>query len=161
MTRYYKPAAQYEVISPGHGLIGHIRRSVLVLLGETEGYSGVVHYRIEQGSRSHPYGGQPYVARRYGPPLGRLEGLEIVSDDGSRLHLRQIPRQPAVPACPVMCRVLLDLRQVLAEQEQPGAYLLSGWITAAPFDECPTCAGVFGLVDDCAECGGYGVVPEV
>lgn len=161
MTKRYKPAAHYEVLSPVHGLIGHVRRGVLVLLGETEGYSGIVHCEIDEASKGHPYGGLPYVARRSARPLGRLVGLEIIGDDGTRLQLRQIPRDPAMPACADTFRAQLDVCQVLAEQGHARASMLRAALAAAPFDPCPTCGGQLSLVDDCNQCGGYGFVPEV
>lgn len=155
MTMRYKPAAHYEIIRPGHGPIGHIRRGVLILLGETGGYSGIVYHLV--GTER---GGEPYISRRYGPPFGKLKGLEIVTDNGERLQLRPVPRVPEVSACPDTYAALHEVCQMLVEQGSDRAAMLVAILHSAPFDPCAVCQNRFDLVEDCPACAGYGFVPE-
>ena len=162
MMKRYKPAAHYEVHKPGHpGPIGYVRRGILTLLTETDGYTGIIHTSAPAPGERRPFGDHPYITRRYGPPLGWLERLEIVLADGERWSLHQIPRVPEVPACLDTYSALLLCCEVLTEQGQPRASRIAACLRAAPYDACPECEGRFADVEDCQCCGGYGFVPEV
>lgn len=162
MMKRYKPAAHYEVHKPGHpGPIGYVRRGILTLLTETDGYTGIIHTSAPAPGERRPFGDLPYITRRYGPPLGWLEGMEIVLADGERWPLRQIPREPEVPTCPDTYSALLLCCEVLSEQGQPRASRIAACLRAAPYDPCPECEGRVAEVEDCQCCGGYGFVPEV
>lgn len=152
MRREFNPAAWYSLQAPERDTpIGTVRRGVLTLTGG-DGYAGVVL------SNASP----PYLWMRFGPPLGQLAGLEIITPTGERLALRPIPRDADTRAQfdTDAYRAMRDLGQVLMECNHPNAAQVLRIVRVAPFEACPVCDDDFGRAEGCSGCGGVGFVPE-
>ena len=158
MTRTYKPAACYELVRPSDGaVLGRIRRGVYQATGETpcnvQPYSGTVCQIDERYA----------IKLRSAGVLGYLDGLQVVTDHGECLQLRQIPRPCKWESLddPDAYRAFRDVAQVLLETGHPNPKRLDLKVAAAPFDTCPACNDHYGFAEGCVECAGRGFVPEV
>lgn len=154
----YKPAACYKVVRPSDGtVLAAIRRGVYQIAGETPDtlhpYSGTVSQ----------LDGRYAIRLRVGGVVGVLDGQWIRTVHGEDLQLIQVSRPAEWLSLddPDAYRAFRDAALVLKENGVPSAARLVLQVGAAPFDPCPACHDHYGFAEGCAECCGWGFVPEV
>ncbi|WP_415844671.1 hypothetical protein ACMYUJ_17230 [Stutzerimonas zhaodongensis] len=158
MTLTYKDAACYELFRPADGVVlGRIRRGVYQVAGEApctlQPYTGTVC----------ELDGRLAIKLRSAGVLGYLDGLQVMTDEGECLQLRQV-RRPADWRSlddPDAYRAFRDFAMFLEESGQARPRPLELKLAAAPFDPCPECNDHYGFAEDCPRCSGRGFVPEI